>query len=98
MATKRIRAELCSDDQGYTRCVDPDSLPKRFYAVAYTWRQFRLYSTKGAAQRGLKAWKRGAEMRGYNVTGSLDNGYRAHDSTGPAGAAVLHTYIEGKRA
>lgn len=75
----RIRVEFAFDELEYRRVVDYAMLPQkgRFYAVSWTWRNFRLYRTKAAAERAMKNWKRWHERRGNDVDGSIARGYVA---------------------
>lgn len=104
----RIRPEWTRDEAGMTRLVDPAELPPKFYALAYTWREFRVYRTRKAATRALVAWKRLQESRGWTVKGSQNNGYAAYapyyatdamlpGMWGNCAAANVHTYEDGRR-
>ena len=77
--------------------MDRAELPKTFYALAYTWRHFRFYRTKTAAERALKAWKVLAERAGCDTTGSVSNGYRAWRDGALIGGAIVHKYEGDKR-
>jgi len=42
--------------------------------VLWTWREGKLYPSKGAAEDRLKEWKAEYEERGWSVTGSVSGG------------------------
>lgn len=72
----------------------------RFYAIHMTWNLFRAYRTKGAAEKGLKAWVRRHESLGFNVEGAMARGaYRAFTPKYgfPIASAIIHEYKDGRK-
>jgi hypothetical protein len=61
------------------------------YAVAWTWRQYRVHKTKKRCEQRLKVWKRWYERKGWKVY-RLGSGYWAIGPAGERHAISLHEY------